>query len=268
MPISTPRHFIRQHLSPGTMHRVHRAYRLTISAIVFTAMPVAVTAQSSATPGARAFVIEIVPGHSLESDTRGVYRDGEAGVGAFGLNAVTLCSDGRRCSTLPEIGSTPATARTVILDLRRALPNSGAAPRGRITPTKANFGAFWGLDTTRRAINNGIEGWAIRRALDIPVGQTVSSERVEIRFFLQERQHILQFGPWTAGQFQTGQGTLSGVGTTPATIARTSDSTWIVRSGDRSVGRLWDNHESAKPVDLGLYEFSFEVRYTALPSSR
>jgi hypothetical protein len=227
-------------------------------------MPGAAVAQSSGAPGARPFVIEIVPGHSLESDGRGSYRDGDAGVGAFGLNAITLCSDGRRCSTLPE-ASANTTTRTVILDLQRPAPNSGAIPRGRITPTKANFGAFWELDTARRAINNGVEGWAIRRALDIPVGSTVVSQRVEIRFFVAGLQYILQFGQWTAGQFQTNQGLLSGAGSTPATIARTSDSTWIVRSGDRSLGRLWDNHDPAHPADLGLYEFSFDVRYRALP---
>jgi hypothetical protein len=127
---------------------------------------------------------------------------------------------------------------------------------------KANFGAFWEQDTTTRATYNGREGWAIRSALDVPVGHTVVSHRVELRFFAEGHQHILQFGPWTAGQFQPNQGALSGVGSTPATISRTSDTTWVVRSATRSVGRLWDNSDPAHPLDLGLYEFSFDVRYS------
>ena len=176
--------------------------------------PISGAAQSSAAPGARAFVIDVAAGRSLQSDGKGPYRDGEAGVGAFGLNAITLCSDGRRCSTLPETTPSTVTVRTLVLDLQRPVPGSGAVARGRVRAAKANFGAFWELDTTRRATNNGVEGWAIRSALDIPVGRTVVSQRVEIRFFVDGRQYILQFGPWTAGQFQTGQGRLSGVGST------------------------------------------------------
>jgi len=232
---------------------------------------VSCAAQSSATPGARAFEIEVASGHSLSADGRGVYRDGEAGVGAFGLFAITLCSDGRRCSTLPETAPVRSTSRTLVLDLRRAVAGSGSVPRGLLTAETANFGAFWEQDTTRRATYNGREGWAIRSALDVPIGRTVRSSRVEIRFSANGRQHILQFGPWTAGQFQPNQGAFSGDGSTQATIERPSDTTWIVRSGERSVGRLWDNSNPTRPIDLGLYEFTFEVRYRArpfLPSGR
>ena len=242
-----------------------RLVQLAVGATGYAAVAVPSAAQSSAAPGARAFVIEILPGHWLRPDGRGVYRDGEAGVGAFGLFAITLCTDGRRCSTLPEAAPAAATARTLVLDLQDAVAGSGAVPRGVVTAVKANFGAFWEQDTTTRATYNGRQGWAIRSALDIPVGRTIFSERVEVRFFRDGRQYVVQFGPWTAGQFQPNQGRLSGDGTTRATIARTSDTTWVVRSGERGVGRLWDNSDPARPADLGLYAFTFEVRYTALP---
>jgi hypothetical protein len=235
-----------------------------VGVATFAARAVPCAAQSSAAPGARAFVIELASGHSLREDGRGVYRDGEAGVGAFGLFAITLCTDGRRCSTLPETAPAMPSARTLVLDLGNAVASSGAVPRGIMTAAKANFGAFWEQDTTTPATYNGRQGWAIRSALDIPVGRTVVSARVEIRFFDRGRQHILQFGPWVAGQFQPNQGLLSGEGTTQATVSRTSDSTWVVRSGNGGVGRLWDNSDPARPMDLGLYAFTFEVRYTAL----
>jgi hypothetical protein len=226
-----------------------------------------ISAQSSAATGARAFTIEVVRGHSLQGDGKGRYRDGEHGVGAFGLFAITLCSDGRRCSTLPEAAPVTASARTLKLDLRSPVTASSAVSRGIVTAVKANFGAFWEQDTTTLAVYNGRQGWAIRSALDIPVGRTVVSERVELRFFANDKQYILQFGPWTAGKFQPNQGPLSGEGTTPGTISRTSDSTWVVKSGAQSVGRLWDNSDPSKPTDLGLYAFLFEVRYTALVRS-
>ncbi|MEO5740656.1 MAG: nuclear transport factor 2 family protein [Vicinamibacterales bacterium] len=243
------------------------AAHLILAAVVASVLACGVApcaAQSSATPGARPFAIEVVPGHSLQSTGRGVYRDGEDGVGAFGLFAITLCTDGRRCSTLPEDAPAPAAPRTLVLDLRNAVPGSGSVPRGVVTAAKANVGAFWEQDTTTRAMYNGRQGWAIRSALDIPIGRTVASQRIEIRFFADGKQYILQFGPWTAGQYQPNQGALSGDRTTTATISRPSDTTWVARSGDQSVGRLWDNSEPARPVNLGLYAFTFEVRYAVL----
>src|SRR5690349_11717917 len=127
-------------------------------------------AQSSTAPGSRPFEIEIMPGHSLRADGAGVYRDGAGGVGAFGLYAITLCSDGRRCSTFPESAPVSATQRTLLLDLTSPVAASGAVARGIVKPAKANFGAFWEQDTTTRATYNGREGWAIRSALDVPVG--------------------------------------------------------------------------------------------------
>ena len=216
------------------------------------------------TPTRPKFGIEIMPGHSLAGDGHGPYRDGEAGVAAHGQFALALCTNAERCSTLPEVAPRAASSRTLVLDLRRPVSASRSIPRGRSPAEQANFGAFWEQDTTARATYNGHDGWVMRSALDIPVGRTVTSQRVEIRFFREGTQYILQFGPWTAGQYQGDQGRLTGEGSTPATISRLSESTWVVSSAERSVGRLWDNRDPARPANLGLYEFTFEVRFTAL----
>jgi len=82
-----------------------------------------------------------------------------------------------------------------------------------------------------------------------------------LRFFLDGRQHILQFSPWVAGQYQRGQGRLNGAGTTRATLLRTAADTWVVRAPPGSIARLWDNSNPTAPQDLGLYYFSLEVRF-------
>ena len=78
---------------------------------------------------------------------------------------------------------------------------------------------------------NGREGWIIRSVLDMEIGTTIQSERIDIRFFMNGAQHVLQFGPWTAGQYQTNQGGLTGDGTTSGTITRLSETSWKYRAG-------------------------------------
>jgi len=129
-----------------------------------------------------------------------------------------------------------------------------------------NFGAFWGQDSSRPTVFNGIERPGFRQMQDIPLGGTVKLDRVEIRFFIGDVQHILQFGPWTAGQYQATQSGLNGNGTTRATLIRKHAATWVVRSSPGSMGRLWDNHDPSHPVDLGLYYFSFDARFDRAPT--
>jgi hypothetical protein len=75
-------------------------------------------------------------------------------------------------------------------------------------------------------------------------------------------QHILQFGPWTAGIYQgTNQIVFHGDGTTRGTITRVSETRWMVRSGAESIGRLWNNNDPSHPVDLGLYHFTYGAQY-------
>ena len=241
------------------MHRhIHRT-RIALASFALVVFHANAVAQPS--PSRRAFDIDIAPGNSLLSDERGTYRDQRDRVLAFGLYAITLCTDQRTCTTLPDSIPADRSSRELILNLEAPVAGSGAVSRGKIRSSAANFGAFWGQDTMRRTTYGNRDGWVIRSALDIPLGATITSERVEIRFFNDGEQHILQFGPWTAGQYQPNQGRITGEGTTAATITHSSDSLWVVRSGPSSVGRLWNNREPRNPVDLGLYHFSFDVRY-------
>lgn len=208
---------------------------------------------------------QITDGHSLRSDGAGVYRNGAGGAKVFAAFALTLCVGYENpCGTLPGTARSPDSGRVFLVDLTRPV-RAGGVDRGVVRSAQANFGAFWGQDTTRRTSYGGIDGWVLHHTLDLPIATPISSERVELRFFLDGRQHILQLGPWVTGQYQQSQGRLNGAGTTRATLLRTGSGTWVVRAPPGSVARLWDNGNPAAPQDLGLYYFSLEVRFDTVP---
>jgi hypothetical protein len=213
------------------------------------------------------FAVEVLDGESLQSDGKGPYVDARGLVGTVAVNGIALCMHYRICGTLPERPPATESDRALGLDLRHPVAGSGAQDLGLVRATASNFGALWEQDSTRLSTDNatGQPRPVIRPVLSVPVGRTVVSQRVEIRFFLDGVQHILQFGPWVAGQYQTQQGRYTGDGTTRGTIAHPSATEWVVRSGAGSLGRLWDNHDPAHPKDLGLYRFTYAVRFRDLP---
>jgi hypothetical protein len=214
---------------------------------------------------AREMVAELpVSGFALRSDGAGSYRaDSTNSLIVDGRYGLALCTDRRVCSTLPESPPSKPGDRALLLDLSHPVPGSGAVDRGLVKSANANFGAFWGQDTTRKATYNGRVGWVIRSLLDLPIDSTIRSERVELRFFMNGVQHVLQFGPWVAGQYQPRQGPFHGNGTSQGVVTRTAPDRWVIRSGPNSIGRLWDNSNPAQPRDLGLYSFTYEVLFTA-----
>ena len=127
-------------------------------------IPIAAPAAAQTPPKERAFAIEVMSGHSLVGDGHGPYRDGEPRVPAMGRYALILCTNGRRCSTLPEAAPGTASMRRLVLNLREAVSGSGALPRGRRAADQAHFGAFWEQDTTRRATYNRARGTRRDRA--------------------------------------------------------------------------------------------------------
>jgi hypothetical protein len=246
------------------MVRPVRIHSVVAVITLISLVPRIVSSAQAPTPPVRVnFEVQIAPGRSLGSDGSGSYVDGERGILAFhGAFALALCTDGRICGTSPAREPETQSERRLVLDLRSPVAASGAKDRGIIRASSANMGAFWGQDMTKRAVYNGQELPLIRRVLDLDVGHTIESERVEIRFFMNGVQHILQFGPWTAGQVQrTNQVVFHGEGTTRGTITRVSETKWLLRSASESIGRLWDNHDPSHPVDLGLYRFSYEVQF-------
>jgi hypothetical protein len=156
-------------------------------------------------------------GHSLRPDERTPYRSGQQFVRAFGNLGFTLCTEASVCTTLPEKDPPIEGRRWLSLDLSNPVPGSGAVARGVLRAYGGGFGVFWMQDTTRRTTVNGREGWVIRSMVDIPVDSAVRSHRVAIGFFPGGKHHVLQFGPWTAGQYQGRDSTRSGKAATTAT---------------------------------------------------
>jgi hypothetical protein len=222
-----------------------RMFNNTFTARVFklmaTALCLLISTQSRAqgpAPQVRpAFAVQILPGHSLASDDGTPYVDGTRGVVSFGNYALALCTDGRVCGTLPTRQPEKPSERVLVLDLTSPIVNSGAKDRGVIRASSANMGAFWEQDAGRRGLADGRENLPVRSVLDMGIGRMVESERAEIRFFIDNVQHILQFGPWTAGVYQnTNQAVFHGEGTTRGMITRVSETEWILRSGSKSIG--------------------------------
>ena len=238
----------------------NRAGVATVESRISPQQP-AESAGSRCPPAQQSFIADVRPGYSLAPDGVGPYAHGIEGVRAFAVYAITFCTDPRSCTTLPEGQPAAPSQRAVQIDLSAPVAGSGAKSLSVLRSTAANFGAFWGQDMKERTVYNGREGPVIRSVLDMPVGSTIESERIEIRFFLNDTQHILQFGPWTAGQYQDSQGGRHGEGTTRGTITRVSERTWRIRSGTDSVGRLWNNRDASSPVNFGLYRFSYEVQF-------
>jgi hypothetical protein len=205
-------------------------------------------------------------GHSLRADGRGVYRAREKDtfISADSYSAV-VCAGQCGSGTLPAVGNSRPLNRALLVDLSKPVPGGGSVPREVVRG--ATFGSFLGQDDSIQMLAlNGTLRPGIRRVKHIPVGKTVISDRTEIRFFIGTIQHILQFGPWTAGEYQaTNQAVFHGDGTTRASITRQSATSWVVRSAPHSVGRLWDNRDPTHPVDLGLYYFSFRVQFSQMP---
>jgi hypothetical protein len=250
-----------------TPHRlISMGLRLLTSGGLALAVAASAGSQAPAQHSGR-FAVEVLDGASLQSDGKGPYVDARGLVGTVAVNGIALCMNYRICGTLPARPPATASDRALMLDLRHPVLSSGARDLGLVRATPSNFGVLWEQDSTRLASDNasGQARPVIRPVLSVPVGHSVVSQRVELRFFRDGVQHILQFGPWVAGQYQTQQGRYTGDGTTRGTIAHPSATEWVVRSGAASLGRLWDNQDPAHPKDLGLYRFSYAVRFRDLP---
>jgi hypothetical protein len=223
----------------------------------------AAAAAAQDVPHSRPFDLTIAGGRDLRPDGKGTYRT-NAGYGSIWIG---LCGNAPWCSTRPEPGRQATKSRDLLLDLSHPVPNSGAIPRGVVRTSLARWLVFWRVDTIGMVRSEGVDYPTFMAAVDIPLDSTVPSDEVQIRFYGDSAEQMLQFGPGMARRTRWTVDGINGVGTVAASIAHLATSTWVVRSGEESVGRLWDISDSTKPVDRGLYRFSFEGRFDELPAS-
>jgi hypothetical protein len=117
--------------------------------------------------------------------------------------------------------------------------------------------AFWKHDHEQHAIHS-IQA--------IAVGQTTTSERVNLNLTIEGKRHMLQFGPWSPGEFASAMRHVHGKGTTPARVTRLSETEWMIEAPEGSAGRLWNIDDPKSTVDQGLHQFSFNIRFQLEPN--
>ena len=141
-------------------------------------------------------------------------------------------------------------------DLTHPVPESGAQNRGIIKANTAAANVFWEHDPERHTT------YSIQA---LPLGQTSSSERVNLSVTIDGKRHMLQFGSWAPGEFTSTLQNVHGNGTTAARITRDSETEWTIDAREGSIGRLWDISDGKIALDKGLYRFSFKIRFELLP---
>jgi HEAT repeat protein len=204
--------------------------------------------------------VRVVDGsYALKSDGLGVYAWGVDSVAVFRGSGfffmLSALGDGRG-----PIGPTDSSfRRSLAFDLSSPVQASGARPRGTVTDNEAYIWIWYKRDPATDQVTTFRE---------LPVSDRPHSiERVEMHFRINGVLHELQMGPFVEGQggatqWYTG---VHGDGTSLAEIIHPAREQWIVRASSGSVARLWSFENRARPVDRGLYNFSFELQFHGMP---
>ena len=191
---------------------------------------------------ARALVATFSPTGDIRSDGKGAYWEGaDTARSYFGSRGVAY----NFYAYWPETCDEPLPHQMRVLEVRLTAPHGGGKPFGIVR------GGF-------SAIHVFPNGPAIQ---DVPVGETIEAKRVLVRFEKGGEIYYVRMGteandPGLPGYVEL----LPGDGTTTARIKRETASRWSIVAPPGSLGRLakW----GPKPVDLGLYDFSYELHLT------
>jgi hypothetical protein len=200
-------------------------------------------------------------GFSLTGDGLGVYQDNVADSSVYQIGALSIVAWKHLdlLSNKPRPTAKGVSQRSMAFDLSRPVEGSGAIKLQATKDELARFHVFWRYDEAPSGTS--IDKQYFPR--DIPIGTAVESDRVEMWVRLDGVQHVLQMGPWAMGRY-TPRAAINGGGTTRATITRETESSWRVKAPDRSLVRLWDYSDIQRPIDKGLYHFSFDVAFRKL----
>jgi hypothetical protein len=196
-------------------------------------------------------------GLGIRGDGIGAYRYGVDFVDTY------LENSGVRLYPLQQYPRDQVPKRVLTIDLGK--PVGGALPRG---VRKVNgVVVHWKQDSAHKVIS-GI--------LDMPVGMTAKSERLEIEIDIDGRRHMLRFGEldlsicWRSTREFAPAAVSFGIGTTNATIHRVSVNEWTIDLPNRSVGRLWEFFGTPPAdgyaEDRGYYELDARMTIRRLGS--
>jgi hypothetical protein len=175
--------------------------------------------------------------NGLSSDSRGRYVQGVDGVSY----SLVIWNAGL---SLDKSTRSVKNPRTYSVNLNNPVPSGGGVALGTITD-----GNDINLETQWYRV-----GDARRNLHDIPVGQTVTANQMNVTFHINGRFHILQMGPQAYGHCHSAPTAVFGTGTSTGTIYRASATKWVIDLPQGSVGRLFDLYNTDQyAVDKGLY---------------
>jgi hypothetical protein len=181
----------------------------------------------------------------VSSDGRGQYIQGTDGVVySVVVHVATLRLDNYKKSI--------KNPRKYTVNLNNPVPGSGGVPLGIITD---------GNDT-HIEIQWYRVGDARQNLHNIPIGETVTANQIDVGLHINGRYHVLQMGPQPYGHCHAGTTLVNGTGTSSGTIYRASQTKWVIDLPARSVGRLFDLYNTTwYAVDKGLYytQLRFEI---------
>ena len=182
--------------------------------------------------------------NGLSSDGGGAYIQGINGVGSTAVANVA----GLGLYATKNLKS----PRRYALNLNNPVPGGGGTPLGIIADGNDVF-----LETQWYTSGN-----ARQNLRDIPVGQTVQADQIDVPVHINGRYHILQMGPQPYGHCHSAPTLVSGAGTTSGSITRLTATKWAVDVPAGSIGRLFDIYNTDQyAVDKGLYytELHYEI---------
>ena len=146
--------------------------------------------------------------------------------------------------SLDQASRSVKNPRTLSVNLHIPVPGGGGVALGTITDGNDNH-----LEAQRYQV-----GSARQTLRDIPVGQTVTADQINVSFHINGHFHILQMGPQPYGHCHSAPTAVFGTGTSNGTIYRVSATKWVIDLPQGSVGRLFDLYNTDQfAVDKGLY---------------
>jgi hypothetical protein len=174
----------------------------------------------------------------VSSDHRGPYIKGVDGVQ---WSIVVLGNAGLSLRFDKDSVERP---RSFTVNLNHPVPGGGGIPLGIVTSSSDN-----NLYTAWKR-----EGTVSVSLQEIPIGQTVSAQQMNVGFHIKRHFHVLQMGPLPLGNCHTSTNRVQGNGTSSGTIYRAGPTKWVMDLPAGSIGRLFDlSRTTENAIDKGLY---------------
>ena len=201
---------------------------------------------------------------SVKSDGRGPYLSASANATVEMGASAALIFTALHHANLDSI-------RSFTIDLSRPTPRGGGIPLGIVrVPQLVSDSHAWPAanDSTesRSTYASILAQWftepneTLHGVSEIPLGETIQAEQLDVSFTIDGVAHVLQMGPQPMWHCYSDKPAITGAGTTRATISHPSAGRWIIDLPAGSIGRLWDVHLlPSNAIDKGIFFVSLRL---------